>query len=138
MPSISPYLFFDGTCREAMTAYAEILDAEILSMIPFSEAPEGEGMPDVPGDLIMHAGLGFHGQYLMASDDMPGRNKVPASSHVMVSLADLDAAHEVFDRLAEGGEVRMPFAPTSWSAGFGVLRDRWGQLWMVGTDETAA
>ena len=31
MPSLSPYLFFDGTCREAMTAYAEILGAEIVA-----------------------------------------------------------------------------------------------------------
>jgi PhnB protein len=136
MPSLSPYLFFDGTCREAMTAYADILGAEIAAMIPYSEAPEGEGMPDVPGERIMHAALKFHDWLLMASDDMPGRNATPASTWVMVSLATPEAARAAFDRLAEGGEVQMPFAPTFWSPGFGTLRDRWGQLWMVGADET--
>lgn len=138
MPSISPYLFFDGSCREAMTAYAGILGAEILAMIPFSDAPEGAAMPDVPGELIMHAAIGFHGQLLMASDDVPGRHVAPASSWVMVSLPEPGAARQVFDRLAEGGTVKMPFAPVPWSAGFGTLVDRWGQLWMVGTDSVPA
>jgi PhnB protein len=137
MPSISPYIFFDGTCREAMTAYADILGAEILAMIPYSEAPPAGGMPDVPPDHIMHAGIRFHDQLLMASDDMPGRNKVPASTYIMVSLPDTNAARTAFDRLAEGGEVLVAFGPTFWTEGFGSLRDRWGQLWMVGSDATA-
>lgn len=134
MPSLSPYLFFDGTCREAMTAYAEILGAEILAMLPVSEAPPGEDMAGIPGDQIMHAAISFHGQHLMASDDMPGRNVTPSSTYIMVSLADVDTARAAFGRLADGGEVKVPFAPTFWSAGFGSLRDRWGQLWMVGVD----
>lgn len=133
--SLSPYLFFDGTCRAAMTAYAEILGGEILAMMSYAEAPPEEGLGDVPADHIMHAALRLGGDMLMASDDMPGRHVAPAATHVMVTLPDLDTARTAFDRLAEGGEVRMPFQPTFWTAGFGSLQDRWGQLWMIGVDD---
>lgn len=138
MPSLSPYLFFDGTCREAMTAYADILDAEIQMTMTYGEAPPDAEMPDVSPDLIMHMGLKFGDHLLMASDDMPGRYTAPAATHVMVSLESVDAARRAFDRLAEGGETKLAFAATFWSAGFGVVRDRWGQLWMIGVDDAPA
>jgi hypothetical protein len=40
-------------------------------------------------------------------------------------------AQRVFDLLADGGAVIMPFAPTFWSDGFGMLKDRFGTHWMV-------
>ncbi|WP_068113637.1 VOC family protein [Tropicimonas marinistellae] len=138
MPSISPYLFFDGTCREAMTAYADIFGTKIDMIMTFADAPAGEEMPDVPPDLVMHSSLSIGGQMLMASDDVPGRTVSPASTYVMVSLADVATAQTAFERLAEGGEVMMPFTKTFWSEGFGTLRDRWGQLWMVGVDSEEA
>ncbi|MFV0360173.1 VOC family protein [Tropicimonas sp.] len=134
MPSISPYLFFDGNCREAMTAYAEILGGELLAMMSFAEAPEIEGFPKVPEDLIMHAAVGFAGHMIMGCDDMPGRNVRPASTYVSVSLQETAQARQVFDRLSEGGEVLMAFDKAFFADGFGSLRDRWGQLWMVSTD----
>ena len=39
-------------------------------------------------------------------------------------------AKAAFDTMAEGGEVQMPFGPTSWAAGFGMARDRFGVPWM--------
>ena len=136
--SVSPYLFFDGTCREAMTAYAEILGGDILAMMPYSDAPPDEGLGDVPADHVMHAALRVGGAMIMASDDMPGRHVPPAGTHVMITLPDPGSARAAFDRLAEGGEVRMPFQPTFWTEGFGSLRDRWGQLWMIGVDDGPA
>ncbi len=131
---IAPYLFFDGTCREAMTAYADILGGEILAMMSYAEAPADEGLGDMPADLVMHAAIRVDDQLLMASDDMPGKNVSPASTHVSISLTDHDSAKAAYDRLADGGEARMPFGKTFWSEGFGSVRDRWGTLWMVSVD----
>lgn len=132
--AVSPYLFFDGACREAMTAYAEILHGEITMMMTASDAPEGEGMDGADPQSIMHAQIKVGRDTIMGSDDAPGRNVAPASTHVMAELPDVGAARQAFDRLAEGGEVRMPFDKTFWSDGFGVVRDRWGQLWMIGVE----
>ena len=40
-----------------------------------------------------------------------------------------------FARLAEGGEVTMPFSSSFWAKGFGMLTDRWGTAWMVSTPD---
>ena len=133
--TVSPYLFFDGTCREAMTAYADIFGAETAAMMTYAELPEGEEAPEGGEDRIMHAAIRFpDGAWIMASDDLPGRHVAPAATHVMVMLPDVAAARAAFDRLADGGAVKVPFAPTFWSPGFGAVVDRWGTPWMIGTD----
>jgi PhnB protein len=37
----------------------------------------------------------------------------------------------VFDGLAAGGTVTMPYAKQFWGASFGMLVDRFGLEWMV-------
>jgi PhnB protein len=37
----------------------------------------------------------------------------------------------MFDALSVGGDVRMPWQPTFWSSGFGMVSDRFGMPWMV-------
>lgn len=126
-----PYLFFDGTCREAMTTYADVLGGRVVAMMTYDDAPDDEEMPDVPKDLVMHAAIMVGDALLMASDDMPGKHKTPASTHVHFSLLDFPSAETAFSALAEGGEVTMPFQKTFWTPGFGSLVDKWGTPWMI-------
>jgi PhnB protein len=51
---------------------------------------------------------------------------------VSLTLSDAKKARQVFDQLAEGAQIRMPFGPTFWAEGFGMLVDRFGTPWMVG------
>jgi PhnB protein len=37
----------------------------------------------------------------------------------------------IFNALADGGQVTMPFAKTFWSPGFGIFTDRFGTPWMI-------
>ncbi|MGI9393492.1 MAG: VOC family protein, partial [Boseongicola sp.] len=64
-----------------------------------------------------------------------GESSAMSGCSVMLSLATHEEAQTVFDKLAVGGEVEMPFAPTFWSSGFGTLSDRFGVKWMIGADE---
>lgn len=131
--SFSPYLFFVGTCREAMTAYQGIFggELEILTAADMPDAP-----PEVPADAIMHAALALDGGgMLMASDDPSATEAGPkVGITVSYSAASADDAARVFEALAAGGEVQMPFGPTSWSPAFGMCTDRFGTPWMVGAD----
>jgi PhnB protein len=52
--------------------------------------------------------------------------------NVNVTLPDAAAARKVFDALSSQGQIRMPFGPTFWADGFGVLVDRFGTPWMIG------
>jgi PhnB protein len=128
--SFVPYIMFRGNCAEAMAFYAEVFGADPPVLMRYSEAPEGEGMP--PSERVMHAELGLADGKLMASDypeGMPGDEQKAVS--VMHEVADAEKARRVFDRLAEGGVVLMPFGPTFWSQGFGMVRDRFGTHWMI-------
>ena len=128
--SFSPYLFFVGTCREAMTAYQGIFGGQ-LDLVTAAEMPDAP--PDAPKDAIMHAALIMpNGAMLMASDD-PGATEDGPKVGMSVSYAatDPDDAAKVFEQLSKDGDVQMPLGPTSWAPAFGMVTDRFGVPWMV-------
>jgi len=51
-----------------------------------------------------------------------------------LSPTTLEEGRRLFDALAKGGEVQMPFDPTFWAEGFGMLRDQFGVPWMVNVE----
>ncbi|MCR9137493.1 MAG: VOC family protein [Alphaproteobacteria bacterium] len=131
----TPYLFFNGQCAEALAAYADIFGGEIMETMPASQMPPDFPVPDDRKDWIMHARLRIADGYLMASDNIMGNSEAMAGASVMMSFPTAAEGKSVFDRLCEGGDVQMAWAPTFWSAGFGTLTDRFGVKWMIGCDE---
>ena len=132
----TPYLFFNGDCAEAIKAYARILDAEIVSTMAAGDMPDFP-VPEDKKTWLAHAELKIGDGSLMASDNIMGESAKMQGCSVMLSFAAKSEAEAVFNALAEGGSVEMPFEPTFWSAGFGTLSDRYGVRWMIGTDEAA-
>jgi PhnB protein len=129
-----PYLFFsDGRCREAFTRYQEIFGGR-LDVMTNADVPDGEGMPDAEPTMVMHAALVDGDAILLGSDDPTGDGGPRVGSSVSYTAADLTSGARVFDALAEGGEVTLPFGETFWSKGFGMCTDRFGVPWMVGVD----
>src|SRR5712692_2308834 len=68
---VTPYLFFDGRCEEAIDFYKKTLCAEVSMMMRFKESPE----PPQPGmcppgsdNKIMHACFKVNDTAVMASD----------------------------------------------------------------------
>jgi PhnB protein len=129
-----PYLFFsDGRCREAFTRYQEIFGGR-LDVMTNADVPDGEGMPDAEPTMVMHAALVDGDAILMGSDDPTGDGGPRAGSSVSYTAADEASGRRIFEALAEGGEVTLPFGETFWSKGFGMCTDRFGVPWMVGVD----
>jgi PhnB protein len=128
--SFHPYLFFVGTCREAMTAYHEIFGGELV-LLTAADMPDAP--PDAPPDSIMHAALTIGDCMLVASDDPTATEDAPKTGFsVSYSAKDAGDANRVFDALTKGGAVTMPVSATSWSPAFGMCTDRFGVAWMVG------
>lgn len=129
---LNPYLTFDGNLEEAFAFYAEVLGGEIVVMQRFADMPGSESLPEAARGRVMHAELKLGDRKLMGSDTM-GQDPwaPPASVHLQTGWEDVETARKVFNRLAEGGEVVMPFAKTFWSEGFGICRDRFQVPWMV-------
>lgn len=134
---ITPYLFFAGTCREAMTRYAEILRTAPPEIMAFSDLPETEKahLPGVADDAVMHASLNIGSGMLLASDEVGADFTPMAGSSVTLVLPTAEETTRVFDALSEGGAVRMPLMEVFWTPAFGTLTDRWGTRWMVMAEE---
>lgn len=132
MAQFEPYLCFNGNCADAMRFYERTLGGKIEMMMKFSEAPPQPGQPPMQGVGIMHASMTLDGFRLMASDNPPGMAYEPMKG-ITVSLSYKTAAEgrRIFDALAEGGHVVMPFARTFWADGFGMVVDKFGTPWMV-------
>jgi PhnB protein len=133
--SFNPYLFFVGTCREAMTAYQGIFGGQ-LDIVTAADLPDAP--PDAPPDAIMHSSLTLDGgALLMASDDPSATEAGPkVGMSVSYSATDPADAARVFEALSKDGEVQLPMGPTSWSPAFGMCVDRFGTPWMVGANPT--
>jgi PhnB protein len=128
MKEITPYLNFDGNCREAMTFYQKCLGGELFVMT------FGEGEFDSPPeakDRLIHARLAKGSTVLMASDTMPGMSFQPGNNVWLNIVCDSDAEVEaLYGALVKGGEGSMPPHDAFWGARFAMLTDRFGVRWM--------
>lgn len=133
MPKTSVYLHFGGNCADAMRFYEQTLGGKITSSMTY-----GEAMPDKTEprwqDKIIHCEMDLDGAVLMASDGPPHyQAERMAGFSIALQYPNEQEAHRIFDALAAGGQITMPFAKTFFSEGFGMLQDKFGTPWMVDT-----
>ena len=134
---LNPYLLFNGQCEAAFKFYEKCLGGKIEVMMPHAGTPAEEHVPAEWRDKILHARLSVDDTVLMASDAPPGHYQQPQGFSVSLQLKDPDKAGRIFDALAEGGTVQMPFAETFWAARFGMLKDQFGIPWMINCERAA-
>lgn len=132
---IRPYLFFNGQAREAATLYADIFGVPLPPLMTMKDAPAGMDIPEERKNWIMHCDLKIGNSGIFLSDDVMANSAAMDGASVMVTLPTAKEAKRIYDALSKGGEVRMKWEPTFWSAGFGTLTDKFGIRWMIGTDE---
>ncbi len=140
--TVTPYLSFPGTTREAYAFYAKALGATIETMMSYADMPAppadagagcAEGGPPPAGDGIMHACLKLPGGAMIFAGDVPPGMPFDGIKGVMIAVQydTVDQAHSAFHALAQGGQVTMPLAPAFWAQTFGMLTDRFGVAWAV-------
>lgn len=134
---LTPYLVFDGQCREAFTFYAETFGGEIITMQSFGDSPGAEHAPAEMQGQIMHAFLRVNGAMLMGSDAPPGQFQRAQGLSVALQVDDPAEAERIFAALADGGQVTMPIQKTFWAERFGMVTDRFGTPWMVNGGQAA-
>ena len=132
---ISPYLSFNGQCKEAFQYYEKVLDAKIIFMMTHGESPMAAQTAANWQDKIMHASLSIEGMVLSGADMPEPHYHLPKGVAIALSLDDIPRAERIFAGLAEGGKVDMQLAETFWAHRFGMLRDRFGIPWMVNCEK---
>lgn len=131
---INPYLNFNGQCKEAFNFYAEVLGAKVDFMMTWGEMPGADQYPAETHNLIMHATIKAGDHAIMGADSPPGRYQEPKGMNVSIHVKDSAEGERIFNALAAGGNIMMPFQQTFWSKGFGICTDRFGIPWMVNTE----
>jgi predicted 3-demethylubiquinone-9 3-methyltransferase (glyoxalase superfamily) len=122
MPSITPFLWFNGQAEEAAEFYVSVFkNSKITDVSRYGEAGPG------PAGSVMTLGFELDGQPFMAIN-APGDGSEPASANfaqgkiaLFVSCPTQAELDELWDKLAEGGQ-RLPC---------GWVSDRYGFAWNI-------
>lgn len=131
---LNPYLNFRGNTREAMEFYKSVLGGE-LRVMQYDMFPGMMGDPG-EGGKVMHAQLETPDGLTLMAADIPdsmadSADATAGGSSICVSGDDSDRLHTIWNALAEGAEIRVPFERAPWGDTFGDLKDRFGVPWMV-------
>ena len=135
------YLFFDGTCFEAMSRYADVLGGEVRDVTRNADAPDaGSRMPG--GDeLVMNMRVRLGRTTIMASDAPAGMYQPPQGVRVQIAPGSRAEFDRVFAALSDGARsIDMAPARTFWAERFAMFTDRYGTPWMLnfqGADRSA-
>ncbi|WP_439593122.1 VOC family protein [Microbacterium sp.] len=147
------HLNFRGEARSALELYQTVFGGH-LAVTTYGDV----GMPaDAPGaDAVVFGLVAAESGFRIMAYDIPGAvasgATVKAGStrrengmtlteqpfFVSVSAETLDEVSGYWDRLAEGSTIIEPLAASAWSAGFGMLADRFGVTWTFGVVPVAA
>jgi len=137
--------FHAGEARAALDFYADAFGGEVTAATyaDFGMPPE---LPDaqriVFGQVVSPEG------FRVMAYDVPGTGDQGAAQSastrrengmtitdqpffVSVRAGSLDELAGYWERLAEGATVVEPLAASAWSAGFGMLTDRFGVTWVL-------
>lgn len=129
---VQPYLNFGGRFDEAMAFYDKVLGARVTFLMRYKDMPPGEQQtPAEWADKVMHANIQIGDSQIMASDGMQGQTPPFSGFTMSVSGVPNAEGERIFNALAEGGQVVMPYQKTFWAEGFGMATDRFGLTWMV-------
>jgi PhnB protein len=125
------HLNFRGDARAALELYQSVFGGD-LAVVTYQDA--GSVQDPAEADQVMWgqvvADNGFH---VMAYDVPSGLPWDRGENAFFVSLRG-DTTEEVtayWEKLSVGATVVQPLAPAQWAPLYGMLRDRFGVLWVV-------
>jgi len=135
MIKLDTYLNFNGNTEEVFRYYKKVFGGEFSMFVKFDSLPGSEKMPAGDREKILNVSLpiGEH-SVLMGTDLLDSMNQkatIGDNYHISISLDNETEARRIFDLLSDGGEIIMPLGSESWSALFGICKDRFGVSWMI-------
>ncbi len=129
MKSISPYLIFQGKSEEAMNFYHQCFGGKMeIRRFEDTEMPVEEDYRN----KVMHGELKISDSLLLMFSDGAPHKQVTNGNNIQINLEfeDPNQTEVLFNKLSEGGEVTMQLQITFWNAKFGMLKDKYGIIWM--------
>jgi len=134
---VTPYLVFNGNCKEVLEFYQKVFESEVGMLIPYGEyVPDGVKMP--PSDLstwVLHAEMKICDTVFWFADEIAE----PVSKGNMIKLttkvSTAKEAQEIFDVLSIDAHITLPPTKTFYSTFHAGLIDRFGISWNIVAEE---
>jgi PhnB protein len=135
MTTLTPYLLFDGECRQAMEFYKSCFSGE-LAATKVKDSPAKDFMPAIQQEKILNARLRSGKLEISASDWLrPDQTPIRGNTVCLyLSGGTLEELKILFERLSEGAEVTDPLKEHFFGT-YGALNDKFGVRWMFQTDK---
>jgi len=135
MPTINPYINFNGNAEEAFTFYKSVFGGEFTQITRFKEiASPHFPIPESESNKILRITLPIGPNVLIANDvptSMGRVNENENRSKIAVTAESQQEADRIFHGLSAGGSVEMPPAESPWGTYFSMFRDKYGIEWTV-------
>ena len=133
---ITPYLTFNGNCKEALAFYRSVFPCGEPSILPYGDyMPEGSPTPpELLRSWVMHAEMTVCGTNVWFADSAQS----PGNSGLITLSAIVPTGREalaIYDALCAGGTVTLPPTVTFYSVFHAVVRDRFGVPWQIVAEE---
>jgi len=131
--TLTTYLLFDGSCKQAMEFYKSCLGGE-LNLVKVGESPAKDYMPAAMHDRVVNARLKSGSIDISASYWlMPNRTPVRGNTVCLyLSGGTKQELKSFFDKLSEGADVTDPLKEQCHGL-YGALNDKFGVRWMFQT-----
>ena len=127
------HLNFRGDARAALTFYQSVFGGDLI-VVTYKDA--GNVQDPAEADQVtwgqMTAGSGFSVMAYDVPSAMPwhqGENAFFVS--VRGQAADTDEITGYWEKLSDGATIVQPFGPAHWAPLYGMLKDRFGVVWVL-------
>jgi PhnB protein len=126
--NVQTYLYYNGTCEQAIELYKRTFNAKVLYLAHFSDAPPSLRAPGRE-HLVWHATMQIGETLLNMSDDTMHERFSGFSLLVHLdSREDVDSAAQ---ELAKEGKVVLPPQKVPWAEYYGIVKDPFGVTWKL-------
>lgn len=125
------HLNFRGDAREALEFYRTVFGGE-LAAVTYKDA--GAVQEEAEADQVMWGQVLADGGFHVMAYDVPSRMPYePGENAVFVSVRG-ETVEEItgyWDGLADRATVVVPLGPARWAPAYGMLKDRFGVVWVL-------
>lgn len=126
---LTPYLYFKGDCEAALNFYAASGLGKIVDIRRYEGTPMEKRDGGAWRDKVIHSRFEGPGLQFCASD---GPDSEPMKGcALLIEHDDAAAAKALFDTLAVGGRVTVPFKLQFWGEHYGNFTDAFGVQWAI-------
>lgn len=136
MPSLHPWINFNGNAEEAFLFYKSVFGGEFAKIIRFKDLESAEfKVPEKEANKIMHIALPIGVGSMLIANDVPefmGQvNERENRSKITVAAESKEEADTLFAGLSAGGEVEGPMGDGPYGTYMGMFRDKYGIEWII-------